>query len=129
MGFHQQEIETAVRNKLQVIYLVFCDKQWGMVKMNQQFALKPVKTLVKKSLGPDETINADLCETRFDDLARSMGAYGERVSDPAGLRGAIERSQQSGRCSVIHIDVDPGKHMWAPHLKTFVDTHQEPRGH
>jgi len=126
MGFHQQEIETAVRNKLPVIYLVLCDKQWGMVKMNQQFALKPVKTLVMKSLGPDETINADLSETRFDDLARAMGAYGERVSDPAGLRGAIERSIASGRCAVIHVDVDPVKHMWAPELKTFKDMHGEP---
>lgn len=128
MGFHQQEIETAVRNNLQVIYLVFCDKQWGMVKMNQQFMLKPVKTLIKKTLSPEETINTDLCETRFDDLARAMGAYGERVADPKGLRGAIERCQQSGRCSVIHVDVNPVKHLWAPHLKTFQDMHHEPSG-
>jgi acetolactate synthase-1/2/3 large subunit len=128
MGFHQQEIETAVRNRLPVIFLVLCDRQWGMVKMNQQFSLKPVKTLVMKSLGPDETINADLSETRFDDLARAMGAHGERVSDPAGLAGAIDRSLASGRCSVIHIDVDPTKHMWAPNLKTFKDMHAEPEG-
>ncbi|MFZ4481518.1 MAG: thiamine pyrophosphate-binding protein, partial [Rhodoferax sp.] len=37
MGFHSQEVETAVRNNAQVIYIVLCDKQWGMVKMNQQF--------------------------------------------------------------------------------------------
>jgi len=128
MGFHQQEIETAVRNELPVIFLVLCDKQWGMVKMNQQFALKPVKTLVKKALRPDETINADLSETRFDELARAMGAHGERVSDPAGLAGAIDRSRASGRCAVIHIDVDPTKHMWAPNLKTFKDMHAEPEG-
>jgi len=57
-----------------------------------------------------------------------MGAHGERVSDPKGLRGAIERSLASGRCSVIHVDVDPVKHMWAPHLKTFKDMHAEPEG-
>ena len=128
MGFHQQEIETAVRNRLPVVFLVLCDKQWGMVKLNQQFALKPLKTLVVKALGPDETINADLSETRFDDLARAMGAHGERVSDPAGLAGAIDRSLASGRCSVIHVDVDPKKHMWAPNLKTFKDMHAEPEG-
>jgi acetolactate synthase I/II/III large subunit len=127
MGFHPQEIETAVRNALPVVYLVLCDRQWGMVKMNQQFALKPLKTLVFKSLGPDETINADLGETRFDELARSMGAHGERVGDPAQLRGAIERAIASGRCAVIHVDVDPVKHMWAPNLKAFKDMHQEPR--
>ena len=128
MGFHPQEIETAVRNNLQVIYLVLCDKQWGMVKINQQFMLKPVKTLVFKTLGPDETINTDLNEIEFDQLARSMGAYGERVADAAGLEGAIRRAQACGRCAVIHVDVDPVKHMWAPNLKDFKDMHAEPKG-
>ncbi len=128
MGFHPQEIETAVRNRLPVIYLVLCDKQWGMVKINQQFALKPIKTLVFKSLGPDETINTDLGEIEFDALARAMGAHGERVSSPRALRSAIERAIASGKCSVIHVDVDPVKHMWAPDLKTFKDMHQEPEG-
>lgn len=127
MGFHPQEIETAVRHRLPVVYLVLCDRQWGMVKMNQQFSLKPLKTLVMKSLGPDETINADLGEIRFDELARAMGAHGERANDPASLREAIRRAQDSGRCAVIHVDVDPVKHMWAPNLRTFKDMHQEPR--
>ena len=128
MGFHMQEIETAVRNALPVIYLVLCDKQWGMVKINQQFALKPLKTLIKKSLSAEETINADLNETEFDQLGRSMGAHGERVADPTGLKGALERAKAAGRCAVIHVDVDPVKHMWAPNLRTFKDMHQEPKG-
>ncbi len=128
MGFQQQEIETAIRNELPVVYVVLCDKQWGMVKINQCFALKPVKTLVLKSLGPEETVNTDLCETRFDDLARAMGAYGERVADPDGLEGALQRALDSGTCAVVHVDVDPVKHMWAPNLKTFKDMHAEPAG-
>jgi acetolactate synthase-1/2/3 large subunit len=128
MGFHPQEVETAVRNGLRVVYLVVCDKQWGMVKMNQQFALKPIKTLIRKSLGPDETIKADLGEIRFDELGRAMGAHGERVADPRELRGAIERSLASGGPAVIHVDVDPVKHMWAPGLMHFKDMHQEPKG-
>jgi acetolactate synthase-1/2/3 large subunit len=128
MGFHPQEIETAVRNGLRAIYLVLCDKQWGMVKMNQQFALKPIKTLIKKSLGPDETIKADLGEIRFDKLAESMGAHGERVADPRELRPAIERAIASGGPAVIHVDVDPVKHMWAPGLMHFKDMHLEPKG-
>jgi len=128
MGFHPQEVETAVRNGLKVVYLVLCDKQWGMVKMNQQFALKPIKTLIRKSLGPDETIKADQGEIRFDELARAMGAHGERVADPRGLKAAIERSLASGGPAVIHVDVDPVKHMWAPGLMHFKDMHQEPKG-
>jgi acetolactate synthase-1/2/3 large subunit len=128
MGFHPQEVETAVRNGLRVVYVVLCDRQWGMVKMNQQFMLKPIKTLIKKSLGPDETIKADLGEIRFDDLARSMGAHGERVADPRELKGALERAIASGGPAVVHVDVDPVKHMWAPGLMHFKDMHLEPKG-
>jgi acetolactate synthase-1/2/3 large subunit len=128
MGFHPQEVETAVRHGLPVVWLVFCDRQWGMVKMTQQFAMKPIKTLVKKTLSPEETINTDLDEIEFDQLARSMGAHGERVSDAQGLPGAIERSLASGKPAVIHIDVDRVAHLWAPNLKTFKEMHQEPQG-
>jgi acetolactate synthase-1/2/3 large subunit len=128
MGFHPQEIETAVRNGLRVVYVVVCDRQWGMVKMNQQFALKPLKTLIRKSLGPDETIKADLGEIRFDKVAEAMGAHGERVADPRELKGALERALASGGPAVVHVDVDPVKHMWAPGLMHFKDMHLEPKG-
>lgn len=128
MGFHPQEIETAVRNELQVIFVVVVDKQWGMVKMNQQFALKPIKTVLKKSLSSEETINADLGDIQFDKLAESMGAYGEYVNDPKGLKLALQRVLATGKCSVLHVEVDPVKHMWAPGLKYFKDMHAEPKG-
>jgi acetolactate synthase-1/2/3 large subunit len=128
MAFHQQEIETAVRNKLKPIFIVCCDKQWGMVKMNQQFTLKPFKTLIFKSLSPEETINTDFNEIQFDKLAESMGAHGERVRSAPELKAAIERSLKSGKCAVIHVDVDPVKHMWAPSLRDFKAMHQEPKG-
>lgn len=128
MGFHMQEIETAVRNNLPVVYLVLSDKQWGMVKMNQQFALKPIKTIIKKSLDEDETINADFSEIEWDKLAQSMGAFGTRVDNPKDLHSAIEQAIAAKKCSVIHIDVDPVKHMWAPALRTFKKMHDEPKG-
>ena len=128
MGFHPQEIETAVRHGLPVIYVVFVDRQWGMVKMNQQFSLRPVKTVVRKQLGPDETINADFSEIRFDELARSMGAHGERVSSADELAAALKRAADSGGPAVIHVDIDPVTHMWAPKLRAFKDMHAEPKG-
>lgn len=128
MGFHPQEIETAIRNHLKVIYIVVCDKQWGMVKMNQQFALRPIKTLIKKSLDEEETINADFSEIKFDDLAKSMGAYGERVASAKDLKKALQRAVTKDKCVVIHVDVDPVKHMWAPSLMHFKKMHEEPKG-
>lgn len=128
MGFHLQEIETAVRHKLPVVFLVICDKQWGMVKINQSFALKPMKTMLKKALAGGENINTDFHEIRFDKLAEAMDGHGERVSDPEELKPALERALASGTCAVIHIDVDPVKHMWAPGLLQFKEMHQEPKG-
>lgn len=128
MGFHPQEVETAVRVGARVIFVVMVDRQWGMVKMNQQFMLRPIKTMIFKSLDPDETIKADLGEIAFDDLARSMGAHGERVVYPADLRPALERAIASGGCAVVHVDVDPVKHMWAPGLLHFKKMHEEPVG-
>jgi acetolactate synthase-1/2/3 large subunit len=128
MGFHPQEIETAVRNDLPVVFLVLCDKQWGMVKVNQEFALDPEKTLREGGIDPARTINTDLGEIRFDLLAESMGAHGERVSRASELRPALERSLASGRCAVIHVDVDPVAHKFAPNLVAFKEMHAEPAG-
>jgi acetolactate synthase-1/2/3 large subunit len=132
-GMHPQEIETAVRHGLPVIYLVLADRQWGMVKMSQQIASKPLKTVAKKmianqSLSDDEIIYANFEEIRFDALAESMGAHGERVSHPDQLAPALQRCLDSGRPAVIHVDVDNVEHLWAPGLRTFKKMHQEPAG-
>jgi len=128
MGFHPQEVETAVRNDLPVVFLVLCDRQWGMVKVNQEFAIDPRRTLLEGGLSPEENINTDLGEIRFDLLAESMGAHGERVSQDEELRPAIERSLSCGRCAVIHVDVDRRAHKFAPNLAAFKEMHQEPAG-
>jgi len=127
-GMHPQEIETAVRNGNRIVFLVVSDRQWGMVKMTQSVAKAPVRMMIRKSLEPGATVNSDLGEIGYDQMARSMGAHGERISSPNNLGAALERSVASGRCAVIHVDVDPVKHMWAPGLLQFRKIHQEPGG-
>jgi len=126
MGFHPQEIETAVRNDLRVVYLVLCDRQWGMVKFGQSMANDPEKMRAERSLPAGATLNTDFGETRFDDLARAMGAHGERVARAVELRPALERCVASGKPAVIHVDVDPVEHLWAPGLDVFQAMHREP---
>ncbi len=128
MGFHMQEVETAIRNNLNVIYIVVCDKQWGMVKMSQQITFKPIKTVLKKSLDENETINADLGEIAFDKLGKSMGAHGERVSTAKEFEVALKQCIVKKMCCVIHVDVDAVKHLWAPSLLHFKKMHIEPKG-
>jgi acetolactate synthase-1/2/3 large subunit len=127
-GMHPQEIETAVRNNLKVLFLVVSDRQWGMVKMTQSIAFAPIKMMIKKKLEPGETINSDLGEIEYGKLAEAMGAHGDRVADPAALPAAIERALAADKCAVIHVDVDPAKHLWAPALLHFKAMHQEPKG-
>ena len=132
-GMHPQEVETAVRHGLPVVWIVLVDRAWGMVKMSQQFAARPVKTVARKvlqnrTLDDDEIIYADFAEIRFDDLARSMGAHGERVEHPDQLAPALQACLASGGPAVVHVDVDRVEHLWAPALRTFKKMHQEPGG-
>jgi len=124
MGFHIQELETALRNELPVIYLVLCDRQWGMVKLTQSIGLG----MLRPAIGTEQqgTINADFEEIAFDKVAEAMGCHGERVSDPSELEAALQRCVDSGKPSVIHVDVDPNMHLFAPGLQEFKAMHQEP---
>jgi len=130
MGFNMQEVETAIRHGLKPVFLVVCDRQWGMVKINQMFALQPFRDMFKTALGPDHsrTVNTDLGEIEWDRLAEAMGAYGERVADPSELEGALRRALAEDRCAVIHVDVEATAHLFAPGLQYFKDMHQEPAG-
>lgn len=132
-GMHPQEVETAVRHGLKVTWVVFADRAWGMVKMSQSIAAKPLKTvarrlLLDRPLPEGDTVYADLGEIRFDELARAMGARGEYVSRPEELRPALERCLAGDGPAVVHVDVDAGAHLWAPALRTFKAMHEEPAG-
>lgn len=127
-GFHPQEIETAVRCGLPVVVVVTVDRAWGMVKVNQEFALNPEKLMAEGGLPDDERINTDLGEIRYDVMAQSMGAFGVRVSHSGELRAALEAARDSGRPAVVHVDVDAKAHKFAPSLLTFKEMHQEPAG-
>ncbi len=127
-GMHPQEIETAVRHKLRIVWLVLCDRQWGMVKINQSFALRPLKMLLRKRLAPDENLWADLGEIDFARVGAAMGAHAERVASPDALQAAVTTALAQQGPSVIHVDVDPVAHMWAPGLMHFKAMHQEPKG-
>lgn len=128
MGFHPQELETAVRHGLKVIFIVCADKQWGMVKINQSFALHPVQTMLKKSLDPEKTFGTDLGPIAWEELGFSMGAYGAKANSPASLEEALKAALEQPLPAVIHVEVDPVKHMWAPGLIHFKAMHQEPKG-
>jgi hypothetical protein len=83
MGFNMQEIETAVRHGLPVIFLVCCDRQWGMVKINQFVQLIAVCYDASARTGRASTPTS----ARSPGMRPSRWAHGERVG-PAGWAGA-----------------------------------------
>ena len=127
-GFHPQEIETAVRNELPVVVIVAVDRAWGMVKVNQEFAIDADRLLAEGGLPDEQRINTDLGEIRYDLMAESMGALGLHVTAAADLRPALEKALASGRTAVLHVEVDHTAHKFAPSLLTFKEMHQEPAG-
>lgn len=132
-GMQPQEVETAVRLDLPVVIVVLADRQWGMVKMSQQIAVAPLKTVARKlvldqPLPEGATVYADLMDVDYAAMARSMGAHGERVGSTDELRPALERSLASGKPAVVHVDVDRDEHLWAPGLRNFKKMHEEPEG-
>ncbi len=105
MNLNQREIETSIRTDLPVIFVVLCDNGTTPFAPDP-FSLSHTREGISHSQGHEPYH----WNTRFDLVARAMGASGERVSDPAGLKIALKRAISSRKCTVIHVDVDPEKH-------------------
>lgn len=78
-GFSAMEIETAVRNRARALFVVANNDAWNIERNDQ---------LIKY---PGQDLGGDLSACRYDRLAQSLGAYGERVEELAALDVALER--------------------------------------
>ncbi len=88
------ELETAVRENIAVVYVVFNDEGLGNERafQNEHFGGRYFAVDYKN---PD-----------FGALARVFGAHGERVTRPQELEGAIKRAFASGKPAVIDVVID-----------------------
>jgi len=89
------ELATAVKYRLPIVFLVLNDERFGAIKWLQE--------LMFGKWG-----EADLTNPDFPALARAFGARGERV-DPAGLGAALRRALAADGPTVIElpIAIDP----------------------
>lgn len=78
-GFSAMEIETAVRSSARALFIVANNDAWNIERHDQ---------LAKY---PGQDLGMELAPCRYDVLARSLGAYGERVDRAADLADALER--------------------------------------
>ena len=96
--FHISELETAVRKKLPIVFIVGCDYAWGLeVKVyNMAFGDEASYTEARWS-----------DQVRFDRIAEGYGAHGEFVERREEIGPAIERALASGRPALVQIPLDP----------------------
>ena len=78
-GFGAMEVETAVRSSARALFIVANNDAWNIERQDQ---------LLKY---PDQELGTTLSPCRYDLLAKSLGAYGERVERAEDLAAAFER--------------------------------------
>lgn len=94
-GFSGMEWDTLVRHNVPVVSVVGNNGIWGLEK-------HPMEALYGYS------VVAELRPgTRYDEVARALGAHGELVSAPADLRPTLQRAFASGLPSVVNVLTDP----------------------
>jgi acetolactate synthase-1/2/3 large subunit len=102
-GFHAAEIDTAVRYKLAFLAIVGNDARWNA---EHQIQLR--------DYGPERAIGTDLLASRYDDVSRGFGGFGECVTVPRDLLAAARRGLDSGLPAVLNVAIEG---MAAPQLK------------
>jgi len=92
-GYNAMEVEACVREGLPVIAVVAVDGAWGSVQtgLATRYAGTPLSTFT------------DLPATRYDKLARDLGAEGRWIDDPAELEPALDAAVASGRPTVLAV--------------------------
>jgi acetolactate synthase I/II/III large subunit len=88
------ELETAMREKIPVVYVVFNDQGLGNERafQNEHYG--------------GRFFAVDYQNPDFGALAKVFGAHGEHVTRPGELEGALERAFASGKPAVIDVMID-----------------------
>ncbi|MCI0454000.1 MAG: thiamine pyrophosphate-binding protein [Candidatus Dadabacteria bacterium] len=97
IGMNFMEFETALRHKIPFVTVVCNDQSWGMTKHQLWITYGRER----------ETVGVDLPLIPFHELVKALGGYGELVTEPKKIHGALERAFSSGVPSLINIPTDP----------------------
>jgi len=106
LGFNLQELETAVREHLDLTIVVNCDYAWGMERLGQQMEM-------------GREIGVDTAHIRYDEILRGMGGHGELVERPDQIVPALERAVRFPGPALVQVLVDPKANAAPPGLAQF----------
>ncbi len=94
-GFSGMEFDTLARHGVNVVGVMGNNGIWALEKHPMEFLY-------------GYSVAADLRpETRYDEVVRALGGYGELVARPADVRPALERAFASGLPSLVNVLTDP----------------------
>lgn len=103
LGCTVQELETAARYGLNIVVIVFNDSYWGMYKPFGEMLQNP-------------SFGTRLTKVDFAKVAEGFGCYGQNAASLEALPAALQRALQSGRPSLINVEVEYTAHpmdfMW-----------------
>jgi len=94
---YPQELATAVQHDANVIILVVNNGTYGTIRMHQERRY-PARVMATDLVNPD-----------FVALARSFGAFAERVETTADFAAAFQRAVESERPALLDLHVDPAQ--------------------
>jgi acetolactate synthase-1/2/3 large subunit len=103
-GFNAMEMETARRENTPITVIIANDQAWGMIKGGQKLVYE------------GRYCGVDFTDARYDRLADALGCYGERVTEPAQIKPALQRAADSGLPAVLDVIVDVDVHLVPPDL-------------
>lgn len=78
-GINALEVDTAVRHKARAVFIVANNGAWNIERHDQETNYGLV-------------VGTELGEANYAQMAQAFGAYGEQVSDPEDLPGALRRA-------------------------------------
>jgi acetolactate synthase-1/2/3 large subunit len=94
---YPQELGTAVQHRANAVFIVVNNGTYGTIRMHQERRY------------PGRVIATDLLNPDFVALARSYGAYAERVDKFEGFPEAYWRAVSANRPSLLELRVDPAQ--------------------
>ena len=93
-GFHLSEFETAVRYQIPILAVIGHDARWNAEVQIQL-----------RDYGAARQFACELAETRYDLAVQGLGGYGEWVTHPSQLAGALQRAVESGLPACINVPI------------------------
>jgi acetolactate synthase-1/2/3 large subunit len=94
---YPQELATAVQHNANLVILVVNNGMYGTIRMHQERRY------------PGRVVATDLVNPDMVALARSFGAFAERVDSTEGFAAAFQRAVESKKPALLDLRVDPAQ--------------------